>query len=105
MKALILAAGYATRLYPLTKDTPKSLLVLNGKPIIDHILDKIELARNVDQVYIITNNKFYPQFDAWLHSKPGQYSLKYKLINDGSNFKDVLYNPMTNNKLQKKCAE
>jgi len=85
MKALIFAAGYATRLYPLTKDTPKPLLKLRNKPIIDYILEQIEHVGDVDQVIIVTNNKFYGQFNDWLQPKFEQYPYRYKLLNDGSN--------------------
>ena len=85
MKALILAAGYATRLYPITKDTPKPLLKLHGKPIIDYILDQVEHVGDIDQVLIVTNNKFFSQFENWLKPKLEKHHLRYKLINDGSN--------------------
>jgi len=48
MKAIILAAGYATRLYPLTINTPKPLLEINGKPILDYICDEIESISDID---------------------------------------------------------
>jgi len=66
LKALILAAGYATRLYPLTKDFPKPLLEVDGRPIISYILDKISRIRDIDEVFIVTNSKFYPVFKNWL---------------------------------------
>lgn len=65
MKCLILAAGYATRLYPLTKDRPKPLLEVAGKPMMDWILEKIDPLREVDHVYVITNDKFLGNFQAW----------------------------------------
>ena len=65
LKAIILAAGYATRLYPLTLDTPKALLKVGGKPILDHILDNVEGIRAVDEVHIVTNRKFMGQFEGW----------------------------------------
>ncbi|MFA6216052.1 MAG: nucleotidyltransferase family protein [Candidatus Omnitrophota bacterium] len=84
MKALILAAGYATRLYPLTKDTPKPLLDLGGRAIIDYIIDKIKTVKAINEVVIVSNNKFYSQFNEWLSRKPKD-TLKYRLVNDGSN--------------------
>ena len=65
MKALILAAGYATRLYPLTLNTPKPLLPVQGKPIINHILEKLEDVEDVEEIYVVTNNKFYTDFMQW----------------------------------------
>ncbi len=72
MKALILAAGYATRLYPLTKEYPKPLLKVGKKPIIDYIIDKLEVLGDIDEIFVVTNSKFMPQFKEWrsnLHSK------------------------------------
>jgi glucose-1-phosphate thymidylyltransferase len=88
MKTLILAAGYATRLYPLTKDTPKPLLELNGRPILDYILEKVEAIKEIDEIIIVTNNRFYSQFSDYLSVRHGLNPYKYKLINDGSNTTD-----------------
>jgi glucose-1-phosphate thymidylyltransferase len=65
MKAIILAAGYATRLHPLTLNQPKPLLKVGDKPIIEHILKKIEKIETIGQVFIVTNEKFYPTFLEW----------------------------------------
>ncbi len=65
MKAIILAAGYATRLYPITKDYPKPLLQVGGKPIIDHIIEKIERLKEVDEILVVTNSRFYRHFEDW----------------------------------------
>lgn len=64
MKALILAAGYATRLRPLTDNFPKGLLPVGGRPIVDWIVDNIRAA-GVDDVRLVTNARFAPLFDAW----------------------------------------
>jgi len=65
LKAIILAAGYATRLYPLTKDRPKALLPINGRPIIDYIADDINKIDEVDTIYVVTNHKFAGHFKSW----------------------------------------
>jgi len=65
IKALILAAGYATRLYPLTKEYPKPLLEVKDKPIIDHLVDKIALVKEIGEIIVITNSKFFPHFVKW----------------------------------------
>ncbi|MCX5711245.1 MAG: nucleotidyltransferase family protein [Candidatus Omnitrophica bacterium] len=65
MKALILAAGYATRLYPLTKDFPKPLLKVGGRPIINYIADKISAVGSVDEIIVVTNSKFLRDFRSW----------------------------------------
>ncbi len=82
MRALILAAGYATRLYPLTKNTPKALLSIADKPMIEYIIEKIDRADDIKDIIIVTNNTFYKQFESWLkfakHKKP------IRIINDGT---------------------
>jgi len=83
MKIVILAAGYATRLEPLTLNVPKSLLEVGKKKIIDRILDKIEaLKGGVDSIYIVTNAKFFNVFNDWL--KSSEYAKGASLFNDGS---------------------
>jgi glucose-1-phosphate thymidylyltransferase len=64
VKALILAAGYATRLSPLTDDMPKQLLPVGGRPIVDWILDRIREA-GIDDVHLVTNARFAPLFADW----------------------------------------
>ena len=82
MKAIILAAGYATRLHPLTENQPKPLLAVGEKPIVEHILDKINQIQEVDEIIIVTNNKFTPHFESWLKSY--QTSKPIKIVNDGT---------------------
>lgn len=65
MKALILAAGYATRLYPLTLETPKHLLEVGGRPMVDWVLDRLEPLDGLDGTYLVTNGKFAPAFERW----------------------------------------
>jgi glucose-1-phosphate thymidylyltransferase len=80
MKALILAAGYATRLYPLTKNYPKPLLEVKGRPIIDYVIDKLEAVSGINEVYIVTNSKFIVDFRKW--AKTVSSSKKITLVND-----------------------
>lgn len=82
IRALILAAGYATRLYPLTENQPKPLLNVGGKPIIDHILQKINAIKEIDVIYVVTNNRFYPHFKTW--AKTALSTKQIKIINDGT---------------------
>lgn len=82
VKALILAAGYATRLYPLTENLPKPLLQVGDRAIIEHILAKLEALKTITQVYIVTNNKFYSAFATW--SKNLKSSFRLKILNDGT---------------------
>jgi len=65
MKLIILAAGYATRLYPLTLNQPKPLLPVAGKPMLEHVLDSISTIPDIDHAYIVTNEKFASHFEQW----------------------------------------
>ncbi|HLC81520.1 MAG TPA: nucleotidyltransferase family protein [Candidatus Nanoarchaeia archaeon] len=81
MKAIILAAGYATRLYPLTEHKAKPLLEIGGKPIIDYIFDRIRPIDEIEDVFVVTNELFYLDFLAWSYSKQDS---RLKVINDGT---------------------
>jgi glucose-1-phosphate thymidylyltransferase len=65
LKAVILAAGYATRLRPLTDDVPKHLLPVGGRPMLDWVLDRVREVEDVDAVYLVTNSRFAPEFRRW----------------------------------------
>jgi glucose-1-phosphate thymidylyltransferase len=65
MKCLVLAAGYATRLYPLTKNFPKPLLEVGGKAIIDWLLEDIDQIESIDSHIIISNHRYYNHFINW----------------------------------------
>ncbi len=80
IKALVLAAGYATRLYPLTLNQPKPLLDVGGKPIMDYIVEKLEQIDEIDTVYVVTNNKFYSHFKEWADSSG--FKKNIKIVND-----------------------
>lgn len=86
MKCLILAAGYATRLYPLTENFPKPLLAVGEKTILDWLVDDIATAKDslgnplVDEFVVISNHKFAHHFDAWAKTK----SQKVTVVDDGT---------------------
>jgi len=84
MKLLVLAAGYATRLYPLTLNQPKPLLKIAGKPMIEHVLDRVLPVGGIDEVYVVTNNKFAPHFEEWAGSYAAADGVKVTVINDES---------------------
>ncbi len=85
MKVIILAAGYATRLYPLTLTQPKPLLPVAGKPMIDHVLDNLADAPGLDRVYVVTNAKFAGHFQKWSDAyRASKTKLNFTIINDGS---------------------
>lgn len=69
MKCLILAAGYATRLYPLTENFPKPLLKVGEKNILDWLVDDIDTAGEVDEYVVISNHKYAHHFEAWAQTK------------------------------------
>lgn len=83
MKCIILAAGYSTRLYPLTKDLPKPLLPIAGIPMIEHILKKIAVIEEIDQIFVVTNNKFFDNFRNW--KRKFSFSKPITIINDKTN--------------------
>ncbi len=83
MKAIILAAGYATRLYPLTLTQPKPLLPVAGKPMIEYVLDNLAPIPGLEQVYVVTNAKFADQFNQWA-ARYRTAALKLTILNDGS---------------------
>lgn len=80
MKCLILAAGYATRLYPLTENFPKPLLKVGEKTILDWLVDDIDGAGMVDEFVVISNHKFANHFGEWAKSK----SQKITVVDDGT---------------------
>jgi glucose-1-phosphate thymidylyltransferase len=82
MKVIILAAGYATRLYPLTLDRPKPLLEVAGKPLMEYILEKVSKINEIQDVYVVTNNKFHQHFTDWRNKYKTR--LNIKVINDGT---------------------
>ncbi len=85
MKLLILAAGYATRLYPLTQHQPKPLLLVAGKPMLEHVLDHLLVVPDLDRVYVVTNAKFAPHFERWAAQyEPRATAPPFTIVNDGS---------------------
>lgn len=82
MKAIILAAGYATRLYPLTENMPKPLLPIGGKPILEHILNDVCSIPAIDEVIVVTNHKFYQHFQEWKNAFRCRKPIS--LIDDGT---------------------
>jgi glucose-1-phosphate thymidylyltransferase len=89
MNALILAAGYATRLYPLTLDKPKPLLAVGGKPIIEWTMDNLADVPDLETIYIVTNDKFASDFQTWSERYRSRHpKFKLKIVNDGSQSDD-----------------
>ena len=84
MKLIILAAGYATRLYPLTLAQPKPLLPVAGKPMMEHVLDNVAGIRDIDQAYVVTNAKFARHFQDWANGYRPDLHFSFTIVNDGS---------------------
>lgn len=85
MKVIILAAGYATRLYPLTLTQPKPLLPVAGKPMINYVLDNLAPIEAIDHVYVVTNAKFADHFQKWADGyRTTNPQFRFTVVNDGS---------------------
>lgn len=89
MNVLILAAGYATRLYPLTENRAKPLLDVAGKPMIEWVVDALATVDGIETIYVVSNNKFAKDFQDWaaVYSKK-RFGLDCRIINDGSTSDD-----------------
>src|SRR3989344_1509317 len=87
MKCIILCAGFATRLYPLTKNVPKPLLNVGKKTILDSIISKVSSIKEVKEIYIVTNDVFFNQFNDWKmnHDKNNSKNNRQHIhiLNDG----------------------
>jgi glucose-1-phosphate thymidylyltransferase len=89
MNVLILAAGYATRLYPLTLNKAKPLLIVGGKPIIEWLVDNLAGIPNLETIYVVTNDKFAADFQSWSQSYQKRHpEFKFRIVNDGSTSDD-----------------
>lgn len=84
MKCLILAAGYATRLYPLTKDFPKPLLEVAGKPILDWLIEDLDKTGLISEYIVVSNHKFAPIFEDWAKNCHFERSRKISVVDDGT---------------------
>lgn len=80
MKCLVLAAGYATRLYPLTENFPKPLLKVGEKTILDWLLDDIDTSGEIDEYIVISNHKFAEHFKTWARTK----RCRVTVVDDGT---------------------
>ncbi len=86
MNAILLCAGFATRMWPLTKDLPKALLDVGGKPVIDHLIAQILDFRGLDSIAIVTNDRFFGHFLEWGEKNGGEITergISLNILNDG----------------------
>ncbi len=86
MKCILLCAGYATRLFPLTENFPKALLNIGEKPLLDYILDEVNSVKEVNKIYVITNDRYYKHFKKWTNKKNNPKEIK--VINDNTTSND-----------------
>lgn len=82
MKVIVLAAGFATRMYPLTRDRAKPLLDVAGKPVLTRLLDRVLTQEAVDEVLVVTNHRFFEQFERWSESYEARVPVR--VLDDGT---------------------
>ena len=72
MRVIVLAAGFATRLYPLTRDRAKPLLPVAGRPVVSHLLDRVRALPDIRDVLLVTNARFHRDFQSWASADRGR---------------------------------
>jgi glucose-1-phosphate thymidylyltransferase len=82
MKAMILAAGYGTRLAAVAHDTPKPLIPVGNRPLVDYVVDKLQDLKSLTEIVVVTNNKFISHFQQWAKEHKG---IPIRVVNDGTN--------------------
>jgi glucose-1-phosphate thymidylyltransferase len=87
MKAIVLAAGYGTRLYPLTRSIAKPLLPVGGRPMLDHLLERVGGVAEVDAVHVVTNHKFADSFRQWADARK-RGAARLEVHDDGTTSED-----------------
>jgi glucose-1-phosphate thymidylyltransferase len=88
MICIVIAAGYATRMGELTKNFPKPLLKVEGRPVLNWLLADIETIPQVERVYVVSNHKFIGFFTKWLQEQTADFRKPIQLLDDGSTSKD-----------------
>lgn len=87
MNAVILCAGFATRMYPLTRDFPKPLLPVAGRPVLDYLLDQVADCAGISAVHLVSNARFYDHFCRWRDDHLARHTygaLTIEIYNDGT---------------------
>ncbi|MFW5923617.1 MAG: nucleotidyltransferase family protein [Planctomycetota bacterium] len=82
MDAILLAGGYGTRLYPLTKDRPKALLPVGGEPIVNHVVAWLEACDEIERMFMVSNDKFSDDLAGWAEQYSGDKPIT--VLNDGT---------------------
>ncbi|MFZ0612434.1 MAG: sugar phosphate nucleotidyltransferase, partial [Desulfobacterales bacterium] len=91
MIAVLLCAGFATRLYPLTRDFPKPLLPVGGRPLLDYLMDQVAGLPGIDEIHIVTNAKYSVRFTLWSQGWLPLLSARnivFKIHDDGATLAD-----------------
>jgi glucose-1-phosphate thymidylyltransferase len=89
MKAILLCAGFGTRLYPLTRDTAKPLLPVAGKPIVEHLVEQLDRTSRTGEITLVSNARFFPQFQSWSKAITDRFpNTALCLLNDGARDND-----------------
>lgn len=87
MIAILLCAGFATRMHPLTENFPKPLLEIGGRAVLDYLADQIIGFRDLDSIYVVTNNRFFHRFVAWGERREAEITergISLHIYNDGA---------------------
>ncbi|MGD2050339.1 MAG: sugar phosphate nucleotidyltransferase, partial [Chloroflexota bacterium] len=87
MIAILLCAGFGTRMYPLTRDRPKSLLSVAGRPALDYLIDQLLPLEGLSAVHLVTNSRFQEQFERWIQQMRSRFdkgSMDLLLHDDGT---------------------
>ena len=90
MKAILLVAGYATRMFPLTENQPKALLPLKGKAVLDYIMEQIYRLPGIDHIYVVSNTRFFGHFSDWAQGWRGhERGIEITVLDDGTTTNDT----------------
>ncbi len=84
MKALILAAGYGTRLYPLTRDRPKPLLPVGGRPLLDHLASNLDRVEGLREILLVVNGRFEEELRSWADRAGGAIGTPVRVLSNGT---------------------
>lgn len=84
MKALILAAGYGTRLYPLTRDRPKPLLPVGGRPLLDPLAENLDRVEGVEEILLVVNGRFEQELRSWAERARGAVGTPLTVLSNGT---------------------
>jgi glucose-1-phosphate thymidylyltransferase len=91
MQAIILAGGYGTRLYPLTLNAPKPMIPVNGKPMIEYLVEKLNNIPEIWEIFVVSNAKFSHVFDEWATEKK---FTNVTIVNDGTESNETRLGPI-----------